>query len=77
MKFFLKSKTILGVIISTLPTLLPIAGVSFSPEDGQLLMGGLDYIVQAAGALMAIYGRFTATDKVTLTPKASQLPPNV
>jgi len=68
MKWFLKSKTVLGVILSVLPTLLPLFGVSFSVEDGQLLTASSDSLIQFAGAMLALYGRFKASDVVTITP---------
>ena len=68
-KFFLKSKTIIGVIVSILPVLLPELGVSFSAEDGQLINRFVDLVVQTAGAGMAVYGRFDAGG-VTLRPNS-------
>lgn len=59
-KFFLKSKTILGVILSVLPTLLPALGINFGADDAQMINATLDSLVQAAGALLAVYGRFKA-----------------
>ena len=60
MKFFLKSKTIIGIIVSILPALLPQIGLSFSAEDGALINSTVDIIIQAAGAILATYGRFAA-----------------
>jgi len=65
-KFFLKSKTIIGVIVTVLPTLLPALGVSFSAEDAQLISSTGDAIIQAVGALLAVYGRFVAKDDIGL-----------
>ena len=59
-KFFLKSKTILGIIISIMPALLPEVGVSFSEADGQLITSTWDSIIQSVGAVLAVYGRFDA-----------------
>lgn len=59
-KFFLKSKTIIGVLLSIAPTLLPALGLSFSVEDGQMISAGVDAIIQAVGAVLAVYGRFAA-----------------
>lgn len=63
-KYFLKSKTVIGVILSMLPTLLPVFGVSFSEQDGQFVTSSADAILQGIGAALAIYGRFVAEDKV-------------
>lgn len=66
-KFFLKSKTIIGVIVSILPALLPELGISFSVEDGQLINNSVDAVIQGIGAVLAVYGRFVAADGVSLT----------
>lgn len=68
MKFFLKSKTIIGIIVSMLPVLLPEFGVSFSTDDAALINKNVDLIVQAIGASLATYGRFAAGG-VSLTGK--------
>lgn len=59
-KFFLKSKTIIGVILSALPALLPALGITFSADDAQLVSSGVDALIQAVGAVLAVYGRFAA-----------------
>ncbi len=59
-RFFLKSKTIIGIIVSILPALLPQLGLSFSAEDGALINTSVDQVIQAFGALIAVYGRFAA-----------------
>jgi len=72
-KFFLKSKTILGVILAALPTILPIVGVSWGANDGQLVSDGWDAAIQLAGAITAIIGRFKASDKISFLPKNAAL----
>lgn len=67
-KWFIKSKTLLGVVLSILPALLPAIGVSFSVDDSQLVSGSVDGILQGIGALLAIYGRFVAKSPVTAAP---------
>lgn len=59
-KFFLKSKTIIGVILSVLPALLPALGISFSADDAQMVSSNIDAVIQAVGAALALYGRFAA-----------------
>ena len=66
-KYFLKSKTILGVILSVLPALLPALGISFSAEDNLLISNAVDAIIQSAGALLAVYGRFVVKDKIKVS----------
>jgi uncharacterized membrane protein (DUF441 family) len=66
MKFLLKSKTIVGIIVGILPALLPAIGITFSVDDGVLINNVADLVVQLAAACLAVYGRFTATDKLTV-----------
>jgi len=66
MKFFLKSKTIIGVIVGILPSILPQLGVSFSVEDGQLINDFVDLTIEVVGAALAIYGRFVAEEPLTV-----------
>jgi len=66
-KFFLKSKTILGVIVTMLPTLLPALGISFGAEDAQLISNTGDALIQVGGAMLAVYGRFVAKHDIGLT----------
>ena len=67
MKWFLKSKTIWGVIISIIPTLLPAFGVSFSADDVALVSSFGDTVMQTVGAILAIYGRVKAKDTLTIS----------
>ena len=60
-KFFLASKTIWGVIIMALPALLPLVGVSFGPDDTAMVNDAADKVFQAAGGLIAIWGRWSAS----------------
>lgn len=66
MKFFLLSKTIIGIIVAALPVLLPQLGISFTAEDGIFITEAWDGIVQAAGLVLAAYGRFKAEKKLTV-----------
>ena len=59
-KFFLKSKTIIGLILSVLPALLPALGISFGADDVDLVNSTVDALIQGFGAIMAVYGRFKA-----------------
>ena len=73
-KWFLTSKTIGGVIISVLPTLLPALGLSFSADDTQLFSAVWDAIVQLFGAGLAIVGRFKARGPATVLPTPATPP---
>jgi hypothetical protein len=59
-KFFLKSKTVWGVIVMALPTLLPVLGVNLGQDETALITSTGDQFVTAIGGLLAIYGRFKA-----------------
>ena len=65
-KIFLASKTIWGVIIMALPALLPLAGVSFGVDDTTVVNEAADKIFQAAGALIAVWGRWSASTKLSI-----------
>lgn len=59
MKKFWKSKTIWGIAISLLPTILQIAGIPL--PVGELV----NQIIIAAGGGLAVVGRVKAVDKLT------------
>ncbi len=63
-KWAVKSKTIIGVIIAALPTILPTLGVSYSVDDHTMISESVDKIFVALGSIVAIYGRFVATDRL-------------
>ena len=63
-KFPLLSKTNLGALATLAPIILPMFGVNFSANDADLISHNVDQIIQAGGALLAIYGRFSVGKKV-------------
>ena len=67
-KWFLKSKTIIGVVISIIPALLPALGVHFTADDASFVSTNVDHIIQGVGAVLAIYGRFVAKGPTTVAP---------
>ncbi len=67
-KTFLASKTVWGVIAMALPALLPLFGVSFGVDDTTVVNDAADKVFQAVGALVALWGRFTATTKLVVKP---------
>ena len=72
-KFFLRSKTIIGALIGGLPAVLGAFGVSV-PELGDLgnsIMSWLDTSNEIVGMAIAIYGRWQATDPVSILPKGA------
>ena len=63
-KFILKSKTILGALLTFAIAALPQLGVSFTGEDAALIAGGIDELAMLATTLFTIYGRYKADTKV-------------
>ena len=68
-KIFLASKTVWGVIIMALPALLPLFGVSFGVDDTAVVNDAADQVFQAVGALIAVWGRWSASTKLSITGK--------
>ena len=62
MKFFLKSKTIRGLIIAALPLL------GIGTEDQVLITQTVDTLITLAGLLFAGYGRAKADGKIHFNP---------
>jgi hypothetical protein len=60
MKQFWKSKTLWGVFITLIPTILQIAGIPL--PVGELL----GEIIVAAGGGLAVFGRVQAKDQLSL-----------
>jgi hypothetical protein len=60
MKQWWKSKTLIGIAISLLPTILQLAGVSL--PIGEVL----PQVIIAAGGGLAVVGRVQAKDRLTL-----------
>lgn len=65
-KWFVKSKTVIGIVIAALPTMLPLIGVAFSADDTHLVNQFVDGAFQLFGLGFAIYGRFVSTQPITL-----------
>lgn len=69
-KWFLQSKTILGIIIMLVPSVANLFGVSIPVDQVETLRDGLLKIVEAAmtvaGAGLAVYGRFKAKRPITV-----------
>jgi hypothetical protein len=64
MKKFYKSKTIWGAIISILPTLAPLLGLS--TNDIHMIGQSGDNLIQFAGVVLAIYGRVKANGEIKI-----------
>lgn len=63
-KSFLRSKTIWGAVIAVAPPVLNLLGYSVTGADVAQVSGSIDSIVTAVGALLAVYGRVTATKAI-------------
>lgn len=63
-KNILKSKTILGILITAFVSLAPELGWSFSEADGEFIMDGVDQAIEAVGLVLATWGRLTAEAKL-------------
>lgn len=62
-KFFLKSKTVWGVILMLLPVLPAIGaavGFTVGTEDTALITEAGDALLQSIGAVLTLYGRHKA-----------------
>ena len=59
-KFFLKSKTIIGILLTLIVSLAPAIGLTFGTDDAHLISELWDKIAIVASAGMAVIGRFTA-----------------
>lgn len=68
-KFFLRSKTIIGAIMTLAVVILPQCGISFSEQDGVFMTDALDAIAQGIGAALSIYGRTKAKDAIRFKKK--------
>jgi len=67
-KFFLKSKTIVGVLATFLVGVLPMVGITFGMEDGALITQLWDSVIQTATLGLAAYGRIKAQGSISATP---------
>ena len=65
-KHLLKSKTIVGALLTILPVVLPLLGINFSAEDYALFGETADKAIQLFGGLMAVWGRVVAQTKLKL-----------
>ena len=66
-KFFLKSKTVWGLIIVAAPQIALLFGFEWGPEDNANLASVGNSIASLAGVVLAYWGRKTATEGITIT----------
>ena len=67
-KWIVKSKTFWGIVVMVLPALLPMVGIEDAVNVTGLADSAFNALLSFAGAALALYGRFKATDPVTLVP---------
>ena len=63
-KFFLKSKTILGALVTLAPTIATLFGFTFSEDETVMISQAADGIIQIIGAALVVYGRLNVKDKL-------------
>ena len=61
MKNWYQSKTVWGAVVVILASVLRLAGIEFGPAEQAELTDAITTIAGAAGGLLALYGRLTAT----------------
>ena len=64
MKKWYESKGVWGGIVALLAVIVGAFGYAIAPEDTQGLVDALSAIGGAVGAILAIYGRVKAKDKI-------------
>lgn len=67
-KFFLKSKTILLALPGLAVVLGPMFDLQISSEEGVMFTQLADSIVTTVSLFGTIWGRFVASEKVTISP---------
>ena len=63
-KFFLKSKTIMGALVTLAPTIAVLFGYTMTEDDSAMITETGDAIIQLIGAALVVYGRVTAEEKL-------------
>ena len=63
-KGFFQSKTVWGALIAIAPPVASLFGYDIGKDDVAGFQTHLDSIITAVGALIAMYGRVTATTKI-------------
>lgn len=67
-KWFVRSKTLIGLLLTMLPVLLPMIGISFDAADQALVGDFADKVIQLTGAALIVYARFKDGSQLTVTP---------
>ncbi len=67
-KWFLKSKTVIGLLITILPTVAALIGWNLSADDTAFINSEVDKVITGVGAVLSLVGRFKSNSTVTLLP---------
>ncbi|MCF6321323.1 MAG: hypothetical protein L3J32_06080 [Rhizobiaceae bacterium] len=59
------SKTIWGSLIAVAAALAATAGITIDGQNQQIISDAILQVIAAAGALLSIYGRLSATDLIS------------
>ena len=65
-KFVLKSKTVIGALLTFLLVVLPNFGVNFTADDSALISELVDQALITITTAFTIYGRFVADGSIKL-----------
>ncbi len=68
-KWFLKSKTIIGLFITILPTVAELLGLTLTQGDVNFISAEVDKIIMGVGAILVMIGRFKSTTSIKLLPQ--------
>jgi len=68
-KWFLKSKTVIGLFITILPTVAELLGLTLTQGDVNFISAEVDKIIMGAGAILVMIGRFKSTTSIKLLPQ--------
>ena len=63
-KFILKSKTILGLLVTAAPMIAMLFGWTMTEDDSAMITQTADSIIQTMGLVFAAYGRIVSKEKL-------------
>lgn len=66
-KFFAKSLTIWGALITAAPQLAPLVGFDFTVSDAQDVNNAVNGVISAVGVVITVIGRLRAKQGLSLT----------
>jgi uncharacterized lipoprotein NlpE involved in copper resistance len=60
----LQSRTIIGVLIALIPTILKIFGIDLGADSASTVAQAVELGFEFGGSVLAIYGRWQATKRI-------------